>query len=272
MPSAPPTLGAPPFAQPRAHAEPQSLPPDAANAVFLSDAADGADLLEAAQTVQPLAQLCVTAQVQTPFLAAIAGPPGAGKSFALKRLAQMVEAFAGLTGALSRVVMAKVDASDGAEPTVALASAAYGALDREPGGVDYSALLDESAHAGGDPLRAAKAASDRHDEIVRKLEAERAQRDEVEARAARLAELAVVRDSRVASRRVRPRPARANRTRASAGSISPDPTPPRAIAILCATRRALGPAAAPARPCARSGPTQASAGSSFGRSSPSSWA
>lgn len=187
-PSAPPTLGAPPVAQPRARAEPQSLPPNAANAVFLSDAAEGADLLEAAEIVQPLAQLCVNAQVQTPFLAAIAGPPGAGKSFALKRLAQMVEAFAGSTGALSRVVVAKVDASDGAEPTVALASAAYGALDREPGGVDYSALLDESAHAGGDPLSAAKAASDRHDEIVRKLEAERVQRDEVEARAARLAD------------------------------------------------------------------------------------
>ena len=45
-----------------------------------------------------------------------------------------------------------------------------------------------STYAGGDPLRAAKAASDRHDDIVRKLEAERTQRDEVEARAARLAD------------------------------------------------------------------------------------
>ena len=93
-----------------------------------------------------------------------------------------------LAGALARVVVAKVDMSDGAEAPVALASAAYGALDGEPGGVDYSALLDESTHAGGDPLRAAKAASDRHDEIVRKLEAERTRRDEVEARAARLAD------------------------------------------------------------------------------------
>ena len=101
-----------------------------------------------------------------------------------------------------------MDASDGAEAPVAIASAAYSALDREPGGVDYSALLDESAHAGGDPLRAAKAASDRHDDIVRKLEAERTQRDEVEARAARLADCAAVRDARLARRRFRPRAAR----------------------------------------------------------------
>ena len=156
--------------------------------VFLSDSAEGADVLDATAIVQPLAQLCVTAQVQTPFLAAITGAPGAGKSFALKRLARAIETFSGSSGALARVVVARVDASDGAEAPVALASAAYSALDCEPAGVDYSALLDESSHAGGDPLRAAKAASDRHDEIVRKLEAERAQRDEVEARAARLSD------------------------------------------------------------------------------------
>ena len=71
---------------------------------------------------------------------------------------------------------------------MAIASAAYAALDREPGGVDYSGLLDEIGHAGGDPHRAARAASDRHDDLVRKLEAERSQRDEVEARRARLAD------------------------------------------------------------------------------------
>ena len=162
---------------------PKSAPP-----VLLSDSADGADVLDAAVIVQPLAQLCVTEQVQTPFLAAIAGAPGEGKTFALKRLAQAIETSAGSAGALARVVVARVDAFDSAEAPVALASAAYAALDGEPGGVDYSALLDESTHAGGDPLSAAKAASDRHDDIVRKLEAERTQRDEVEARAARLAD------------------------------------------------------------------------------------
>ncbi len=173
---------------PRPGPLPESAPltPASAAPIFLSDSADGADVLDVARIVQPLAQLCVTPQVQTPFLAAVAGPGGAGKTFALRRLAQAIEALGGSTGALPRVVVARVDAADGAEAPVAIASAAYAALDREPGGADYSALLDESAHAGGDPLRAAKAASDRHDEIVRKLEAERSKRDEAEARGARL--------------------------------------------------------------------------------------
>jgi hypothetical protein len=133
----------------------------------------------------------VTARTQTPFLAAIAGPPGAGKTFALRRMGQTVEhlgASAPGPGALPHIVLAHVDAAGGVEAPVAIASAAYAALDREPGGVDYSALLDDTAHAGGDPHRAARAASDRHDDLVRKLETERAQRDEVEARRARLAD------------------------------------------------------------------------------------
>ena len=163
-----------------------------ADPIFLSDSADGADLLDSAQTLQPLAQLCVTPQVQTPFLAAIVGPAGAGKSFALRRLAQTIEAMSRSRArpggvALPRVLVARVDAASGADAAVAIARAAYVALDRDGAG-DYTALLDECAHAVGDPLTAAKAASDRHEEIVGKLEAERAQSDEIEARRARLAD------------------------------------------------------------------------------------
>ena len=167
--------------------------PVPAEPIFLGDSADGADLLNAGQIVQPLAQLCVTPQVQTPFLAAILGPSGAGKTFALRRFAQAIEqlgvssATAG-GGVLQRVVLARVDASNRVEAPVAIASAAYAALDREPGGVDYSGLLDETGHAGGDPHRAARAASDRHDDLVRKLETERTQRDDVEAKRARIAD------------------------------------------------------------------------------------
>jgi hypothetical protein len=166
--------------------------PVQAEPIFLGDSADGADLLNSGQIVQPLAQLCVTPQIQTPFLAAILGPSGAGKTFAVRRLAQTLEQLSASSAAsgnaLARVVLARVDASSGVEAPVAIASAAYGALDREPGGVDYSGLLDEIGHAGGDPHRAARAASDRHDDLVRKLEAERSQRDEVEAKRARLAD------------------------------------------------------------------------------------
>ena len=179
-------------APPVSIAPPPPATPSRAEPIFLGNSADGADLLNAGQIVQPLAHLCVTPQVQTPFLAAILGPSGAGKTFALRRLAQMIEqlsASATRSGqALQRVVLARVDASVGVEAPVAIASAAYAALDREPGGVDYSGLLDDLRHAGGDPHRAASAASDRHDDLVRKLEAERAQRDEVEAKRARLAD------------------------------------------------------------------------------------
>ena len=180
--AAPPVSLAPPAALAPVHAEP----------IFLGDSADGADVLNAGQIVQPLAQLCVIPQVQTPFLAAILGPSGAGKTFALRRLAQAIEHLSAsstaASRALSKIVLARVDASSGVEAPVAIASAVYSTLDREPGGVDYSGLLDEISHAGGDPQRAARAASDRHDDVVRKLEAERSQRDEVEARRARLAD------------------------------------------------------------------------------------
>ena len=179
-------------APPVSIAPPPPVAPSRAEPIFLGDSADGADLLNAGQIVQPLAHLCVTPQVQTPFLAAILGPSGAGKTFALRRLAQTIEQLSAsgtASGqALQRVVMARVDASIGVEAPVAIASAAYAALDHKPGGMDYSGLLDDLRHAGGDPHRAASAASDRHDDLVRKLEAERAQRDEVEAKRARLAD------------------------------------------------------------------------------------
>ena len=179
-------------APPVSIAPPPPAAPVRAEPIFLGDSAEGADLLNADQIVQPLAHLCVTPQAQTPFLAGILGPSGAGKTFALRRLTQTIEqlsASATASGqALQRIVLARVDASAGVEAPVAIASAAYAALDREPGGVDYSGLLDEVGHAGGDPHRTARAASDRHDDLVRKLEAERAQRDEVEAKRARLAD------------------------------------------------------------------------------------
>jgi hypothetical protein len=180
-------------APPVSIAPPTPAAPVRVEPIFLGDSADGADLLNAGQIVQPLAHLCVTPQVQTPFLAAILGPSGAGKTFALRRLAQTIEQLSASSGtasgqAVQRVVLARVDASIGVEAPVAIASAAYSALDRESGDVDYSGLLDEIRHAGSDPHRAASAASDRHDDLVRKLEAERTQRDEVEAKRARLAD------------------------------------------------------------------------------------
>jgi len=167
---------------------PSSISAPSGTLLFLADTAESADLLDTALVVQPLAHLCSMPRVQTPFVAAVAGPAGAGKTFALKRLGEEIETLARAPAGLTRTVVARVDAAEGAEAAVALAAAAYAALDQEPGGTDYSALIDESAHAGADPLRAAKAAADRHEDLVRRLEAERTQLDEVEARRARLAD------------------------------------------------------------------------------------
>ena len=138
--------------------------------IFLGNSVDGADVLGATELVQPLAQLCVTPQVQTPFLAAVAGASGAGKTFALGRLAQAIvelsASSAASGGALARAVVAHVDAGAAsrrrwrspAPPTPrSIASPAASTIRR---------LLDETGHAGGDPHRAARAASDRHDDMV----------------------------------------------------------------------------------------------------------
>ena len=176
--------------------------------------------MNASQIVQPLAQLCLSPQVQTPFLAAIFGPSGAGKTFALRRLMQTIEQLnaspARAGGALARPVLARVDASSGVEAPVAIASAAYAALDREPGGVDYSGLLDEIGHAGGDPHRAARAASDRHDEAGQEARGRALAARRARGQAGAACGHAGVRHPRLAPRRVRPRAPRNDR-----GAIAP---------------------------------------------------
>jgi hypothetical protein len=50
--------------------------------LFLSDGQDGPDLLDTADAIQPIAELCAHRDTQTPFMVALVGPSGAGKSFA----------------------------------------------------------------------------------------------------------------------------------------------------------------------------------------------
>ncbi len=163
--------------------------------IFYADADDRADLQNIGEAIEPLAELCLVAEAQTPFLAGIVGPTGSGKSFALHRLMEAVENLAAAaartpeTPYLSRMVAIPIDAAGiSGDPASVIASAAFAALERERDGFSYAALADEAAHAGADPQRAAAAAAERHDEISKRLEAERAARDEVEAKRARLAE------------------------------------------------------------------------------------
>ena len=152
-----------------------------------------ADLMGAAEATRPLAEIALAADAQTPFLIGFVGPSGSGASFALRRWVENVEGLAAAAGRTTgspfhaKVVVASIDAAGvSGDPACAIASAAFAALERDRDGVNYAALADEAANAGADPLRAAAAAADRHDELVRRLEGERAARDEVEAKRARL--------------------------------------------------------------------------------------
>ena len=163
--------------------------------VFLAESRDGPDGLEVTEAIRPIAELCAHRQTQTPLVLGVVGRAGAGKSFALERLAGLVGEFAA-SGAraaggpfVARMVTARLDAASMPdEPATAIAAAVFSALGRDHGEGDYAALADEAAHASADPHVAANKALERHDEARRRLDAERQARDDVEARRARLVE------------------------------------------------------------------------------------
>jgi hypothetical protein len=165
-------------------------PPPGPGAVLLSNRREGPDLWNVGLAMRPLADLCLSPDAETPFALALVGAPGAGKSFALRRLVEAVEARARSAPALlSKVVVAEVDASlAGSDPAGLVAGSVYAALERDGGAGPYAQLADEAAHGAVDPRQAAAAAAERHDEIIGRLEQERRARDEVEGRRARIAE------------------------------------------------------------------------------------
>ena len=192
-------------APPADHAPPVVIESPAAATTSTASAAHGepliyadgpdsaADLMDAAEATRPLAEIALAADAQTPFLIGFVGPSGSGASFALRRWVDNLEGLAGAAGRtagspfVSKVVVASIDAAGvSGDPACAIASAAFTALERDHDGVNYATLADEAAHAGADPLRAAAAAAERHDELARRLESERAARDDVEAKRARL--------------------------------------------------------------------------------------
>ncbi|MGO8797628.1 MAG: hypothetical protein ACLQJL_00905 [Roseiarcus sp.] len=170
-------------------------PPQGQRAVFVADAAVGADLLDITEALQPIVELCCHRETQTPLTIGVVGPPGSGKSFALERLIAAAEGLAAAAAAtpggpfVSPLAIVSIDAAGVAgDPGSAIAAAVFAALGRERSGVNYAALADEAAHAGVDPYQAANKALERHDEARRRLDAERQARDDVEARRARLIE------------------------------------------------------------------------------------
>ena len=159
--------------------------------VFIADDSGGPDLLGMSEALQPIAQLCAHGDAQTPLMIALVGAAGSGKSFALAQLSSAIGergAAAGKNGADPFVTKVAVIALDAAhlsgDPASAIAAATYQGLCR-----DHPALAAEAAHAGGDPTQTASLAAARHDEIQGKLDSERAARDEIDGRRARLSEV-----------------------------------------------------------------------------------
>ncbi|MFO1168511.1 MAG: hypothetical protein U1E19_10415 [Rhodoblastus sp.] len=178
-------------------AQPSASPPPAADAprpVFVSDAAAGPDSLGRSASLARLSELIAHRGAQGPLSIALVGGPGAGKTHAL---ADVVEG-AGLlsTAALAnpsgpflpRIVALRLDAADIAEaPEAAIAERLHARLSREYPHVAQRAA-EEAAHAAADPRQTARALADHVDEARRRLAAERAARDEVATRRARLTE------------------------------------------------------------------------------------
>jgi hypothetical protein len=186
----------PPLSKP---VEPPAPAPTPLDPVLLGSA-DTVDIAGLTEAMAPLVELCLSEQAQTPFRVGLIGPLGAGKSFALNRLRRTLADLGSRNpgAGASRppeFVVATLDASGlsvdpalGFDPASALASAVFTALESGRDGANYAALADDAAHGAGDPRRAAAAASERQDELARRLDGERAARDELEAKRARLVE------------------------------------------------------------------------------------
>lgn len=172
----------------------------AADPVLLVGHPDSADATGVECAMAPLVDLCLSPLAQTPFRVGIVGPLGAGKSFALKRLTRSLSVAASQPPDASqprhnKIVIVEFDAAGlgsdravGFDPASALASATFIALERGRDGVSYAALADEAAHGAADPARAAVAAAERHDDVGRRLEAERGAHADLESKRARLTE------------------------------------------------------------------------------------
>jgi len=171
-----------------------------ADPVLLIGGPDSADATGVDEAAAPLVDLCLSPLAQTPFRVGLVGPYGAGKSFALRRLVRAISVAASqppdaASPRHSKIVIVDFDAAGlgsdraiGFDPASALASATFVALENGRDGVSYQALADEAAHGTADPARAALAASERHDDAGRRLEAERQARSEIESKRARLTE------------------------------------------------------------------------------------
>lgn len=157
--------------------------------VFVTDAPARADALGQDGAIRLIAELICHKRAETPLTIAALGPPGAGKSTFLSRLAtraaQLGEASAKGAGPfVGRLAVVKLDLARAAEdPEAALAGATADVLARH-----WPALASEAAHSARDPRHAVREAAEANAAARRRLEDERRALDDVEGRNARIVE------------------------------------------------------------------------------------
>jgi hypothetical protein len=149
-----------------------TLPTSVAEPAFASSG----DALGFDPAVRGLAELAAHRSAGSPLTLGLLGPAGSGKSFALARLIELVGAFskAGANGDspyVPNVVVARVDAGSARDPATALAAGVFAAM--QGAGGKMSALADDAATAGADPVDAARVASERLIDLRRRLDGER---------------------------------------------------------------------------------------------------
>ena len=160
--------------------------------MFAADTNAGPDLLDHAAMLQPLAELLGHPKSQMPLTAALLGGPGAGKSFAMSKLAEAVRARAAAArnggNGLHPVFVAQINAAElSGDVAGALGAAMCQAL-LASGVPEYASLAQQAAETHTDPHLAAEAAQEKLAAARISQDAESRTLSEMKARAARLAE------------------------------------------------------------------------------------
>ena len=157
---------------------------------FGGDLPAGADALGIDAPLAHVAELVTHKRAASPLCIGLLGGPGAGKSFALARLAERVRALAASAGGLkespflSRVHVQPIDAASlEGEPALGLAARLHAGL-RQP----YPDLARELGHAARDPHLVLREVNEKLDEARRRLDSERRALDDAGSRRARLTE------------------------------------------------------------------------------------
>ena len=157
--------------------------------IFASNAAQAAQSSPLPEAIAHIAELAAHKDVELPLSIGVLGSPGSGKSFALGRLLQRIGllsagANAGASPYAPRIFTFRTDATSlEGDAGLSLASQVHQQLSRT-----YPGVANEAALSARDPQIALADATQLYDESRRRLESERQNLSDLEARSAKLIE------------------------------------------------------------------------------------